>query len=136
MPREDEAAHAAEEWMRRARSNLALARQKKPADAVWEDLCFDAQQAAEKALKAVLVRFNVDFPKTHSMEPLFHLLEISGHPAPPSLLEAKDLTDYAVETRYPFPQEGEEVTEEDYRKAVSIAESVVRWAEDRIQGEQ
>ena len=134
MPRNDEAAQAANEWMRRARSNLARARQPKPTDAVWEDLCFDAQQAVEKALKAVLDRFKIDFPKTHSLETLFHLLEISGHPAPPSLLEAKDLTDYAVEMRHPFPEEGEEVTEEDHRRALAIAEKVVRWAEGMIQG--
>src|SRR6266702_1719074 len=41
------------EWLNRARSNLARARAKIP-DAYLEDLCFDAQQAAEKAIKAVL----------------------------------------------------------------------------------
>lgn len=136
MPVEGEVAHVAEEWMRRARSNLALAKQEKPSDAVWEDLCFDAQQAAEKALKAVLVRFRIEFPKTHAMEPLIHLLEASGHPVPSSLLEAKDLTDYAVELRYPFPEEGEEVTEEDYRRAVAIAQKIVEWAEKVIEGAQ
>ena len=133
MPFEDEARHAAKAWLRRARSNLALARQGKPSDAVWEDLCFDAQQAVEKATKAVLVRFKIDFPKTHSLETLFHLLEVSGHPAPPSLMVAKDLTDYAIEMRPPLPEDEEEVTEEDHRNAVSIAERVVQWAEKLIE---
>jgi len=42
------------EWLHRARSSLALARQK-TTDVLYEDLCYQAQQAAEKALKAVLV---------------------------------------------------------------------------------
>ena len=39
------------EWLNRARSNLALARKMAPA-IYLEDLCFDAQQAAEKGIKA------------------------------------------------------------------------------------
>lgn len=38
------------EWLNRARSNLALARAKSPG-IYLEDLCFHAQQAAEKAIK-------------------------------------------------------------------------------------
>jgi hypothetical protein len=33
-----------EEWLRRAKGNLALAKQRKPKEAYWEDLCFEAQQ--------------------------------------------------------------------------------------------
>ena len=55
------------EWIRRARSNLARARSH-PGDPeiLYDDLCFDAQQAAEKAIKALLVRRQIDFPKTFS----------------------------------------------------------------------
>ncbi len=47
------------EWLRRARSNLARVRlgHGQP-DVLFEDLCFDAHQACEKALKA-LVRVNL-----------------------------------------------------------------------------
>jgi len=38
------------EWLRRAKSNLIRAKQPKPGGVFWEDLCFDAQQAVEKAL--------------------------------------------------------------------------------------
>lgn len=37
-----------QEWLNRARSNLALAKNRIP-DVYIEDLCFEAQQAAEKA---------------------------------------------------------------------------------------
>ncbi len=43
------------EWISRAKSNLALARTVNP-DVDLEDLCFDAQQAAEKSVKAVFIR--------------------------------------------------------------------------------
>ena len=56
-----------EEWLRRAKGNLALAKQRKPRDAYWEDLCFEAEQAVEKALKAVLRSRGIDFPKTHDI---------------------------------------------------------------------
>ena len=37
------------EWLNRARSSLAMAKNRIP-DAYLEDLCFEAQQAAEKAV--------------------------------------------------------------------------------------
>ena len=43
------------EWLNRARSNLARARKMIPG-VYLEDLCFDAQQGTEKAIKAVFVR--------------------------------------------------------------------------------
>ena len=43
------------EWMNRARGNLARAKKREPGFYL-EDLCFDAQQAAEKAIKAMFVR--------------------------------------------------------------------------------
>ena len=43
------------EWWNRARSSLALAKTRPP-EAYQEDLCSEAQQAAEKAIKALLIR--------------------------------------------------------------------------------
>jgi len=43
-----------ETWLRRAESNLHIARMGKGEGVFLEDLCFEAQQAAEKALKACL----------------------------------------------------------------------------------
>jgi hypothetical protein len=42
------------EWLNRAKSNLARAQQPL-ADVYLEDPCFDAQQAAEKAIKAMFI---------------------------------------------------------------------------------
>ena len=54
------------EWLNRARSNLARAKADIRIPHVYlEDLCFDAQQAAEKAIKAVLLNLRVRFPYHH-----------------------------------------------------------------------
>ncbi len=55
------------EWLVRARSDLALAGSSL-AGVLLEDLCFHAQQAAEKAIKAVLIRHDTEFPLTHDLD--------------------------------------------------------------------
>ena len=130
MPPEDSTIGTPEEWLRRAKSNLARAKQPKPPEAIWEDLCFDAQQAAEKALKAVLVLRAIDFPKTHNIRTLLTLLDPSGSESSPDILMAIRLTPYATVARY--PGEAEPVTEDEYPEAVALAERVVRWAEQII----
>lgn len=122
----------AAEWLRRARSNLARARAGRSApEVLYEDLCFDAQQAAEKAIKAVLVHRQVSFPKTHDIIDLLTILQRSGVPVPQEIQQADLLTGYAVETRYPGLSE--EVTKEDYAQALELAERVVRWVEALLQ---
>ncbi len=53
MPPESFSPGSPQEWLARAKGSLALAQQSKVEEAFWEDQCFLAQQAAEKALKAV-----------------------------------------------------------------------------------
>lgn len=130
MPRKRAATGTPHDWLRRAKSNLARAKQAKPKEVFWEDLCFDAQQAAEKAIKAVLTRREIDFPKTHDIRELLTLLSTSGEVVPEAIWETINLADYAVETRYPGP--AEPVTKTEYRQAVALAEKVVKWAEKII----
>jgi HEPN domain-containing protein len=126
----EEQAGSAREWLRRAKSNLARAKQPKPPESLWEDLCFDAEQAAEKALKAVLILRGIEFPKTHNIRVLLDLLSAAGMAISPELREAVDLTIYATALRY--PGDFEPATEADYRRAVESAELVVRWVENTL----
>ncbi len=116
-------------WMDRARSNLIRARQRLP-NVYLEDLCFDAKQAAEKALKALCIERGIEFPYVHDLARLITLLQDEGQPVPDEVTEAGRLTRYAVFTRYPGLDDP--VTEEDHNRAVSIAERVVEWVEDRL----
>jgi HEPN domain-containing protein len=113
---------------------LALAKQPKPKEAFWDDLCFDAQQAAEKSIKAVLVYRQIDFPRTHNIRSLLELLDPEASEIAKEIWDAVDLTNYAVETRYPGP--AEPVTRREYRRAVAIAQKVVKWAENIIVAKQ
>jgi len=121
------------EWLRHARSNLSRCRgDRRLPDVLFEDLCFDAQQAAEKAIKAVLVLRGRRFPKTHDLAELLDLVATTGLEQPPEVVEAKRLTPYAVAGRYPGVSE--DVSEEDYREALGIAERVFAWAERLVAG--
>ena len=137
MPPEDPVSEISHQWLTEARSDLALARIDKPTLVSWEALCFHAQQAAEKGLKAVLVHFQVDFPRTHSIGELIGLLEGHDHPVPADIQGAKGLTVYAVHTRYPFDGRGEphtSMTREDLERAIEIADRVLAWAESVVAG--
>lgn len=130
MPPEGNDLGSPQDWLARARSNLSLARTLKTEDILWEDLCFQLQQAVEKSIKGVLLHCGVIFPYVHNISQLITLLKTSGIPWLEELDAAADLTEYAVEMRYPgFP---EEAVEEDYRQALAIAERVVAWAETII----
>src|SRR5260370_3890497 len=118
------------EWLNRARSNLARAKSPMP-EAYLEDLCFDAQQAAEKATKAVFICRGERFPFVHDLEELLRLLDRNGLKVPKYVWEADELSDYAVVPRYPAAVGP--VTERRYSRAVRIATAVLRWAERQVE---
>ena len=95
-----------------------------------EDLCFEAQQAAEKAIKAMMIMRGIEFPYVHDLGLLLSLLEQSGEVIPEVVGRAGELTDYATTTRYPAMIEP--VTEQDHADAIEIAETVIRWSEERF----
>ena len=109
-------------WLRHAASDLELARAK-PAGVLLEMLCFHAQQAVEKSIKAVLLAQGIEFFKTHNLRILLERLA-ERMEIPQSVWNAASLTEYAVSARY--PGEWEAVTEEEYREAV------MGWAESAI----
>ena len=117
------------EWLNRARSSLAIAKSR-VTGAYLEDLCFDAQQAAEKAIKAVLMFRDIDFPYSHDLVRLTTILEADGEQIPDTVRHAARLTRYAAHARYPGFEEP--VSEQEYTEAVEMAEAVVRWAEERL----
>jgi HEPN domain-containing protein len=119
-----------EEWLRRARGNLALGKIDKPAEVYFEELCYNLQQAAEKAIKGIILHKKLGFPFTHDIETLLSTLREEGVNIPENILEAIRLTEYAVEVRYPGFRET--VSEKEYQEAVRLAEQVVAWAEGII----
>ena len=89
-------------------------------------ICFHAQQASEKFLKAFLAYHDVDFPRTHDLD--FLLLECQKINKEAFQIDFKSLTDFGVSVRYPddfyIPDEEEAL---EYRDtAISVKEIVER----------
>ena len=132
MPQDRPVPGSAEDWLTRAEGDLALTRAPLPEGAFYEDLCFHAQQGAEKALKAIYQYFGKRFRYTHDLDELITGLQNEGITVPLEVADASLLTSYAWEARYPGLSEP--VTEEEYREAMRQAEVVVSWAREMIKG--
>jgi len=92
-----------------------------------EGIGFNAQQAIEKALKAVLAHRDVHFPRTHDLREILRLLVANGIGFDERLNEAVKLNEFAVEMRYDTVQ-----FEIDAKTAVDLAEQAIAFAENLI----
>jgi HEPN domain-containing protein len=88
-------------WLFRAREDIAVIESLYNTDPVLyaSTICFHAQQAVEKFLKAFLVFNNVDFPRTHDVD--FLLLECQKIDSNEFNVELESLSDFGVTIRYP-----------------------------------
>jgi len=121
----------AEEWLSHAESDLNLAKLgQADKNILHEQICFHAQQTAEKAIKSVLLFQKIDFPLTHDLEELIDILETTEISLPGFINEIGMLTPYAVETRY--PGFWGEITEGDVDEALSLAEKVLNWTKIQL----
>jgi HEPN domain-containing protein len=125
MPHDDRSPDSPQAWLRFARADLAYACRPLPDPEMYELACFHIQQAAEKALKAVLVFLGIDFPYTHNIQALVDLLPEDVRSS--DLSSAPELNAYAVLARY--PRDTEDIDEQEYAEALSIGETVLAWAE-------
>ena len=121
-------------WLKRAKSNLQIAKAGKVfEDILYEDLCFDCEQAVEKALKALLVSIDVSFPRTHSISHLIELIEGQNIKLPDEIMDSISLTAYAVSTRY--LGDFEPVDEQEYQETLETAEKAFNWVRKIIEDE-
>ncbi|MCK4598733.1 HEPN domain-containing protein [Candidatus Bipolaricaulota bacterium] len=109
-------------WLEKARRDLLTAeRGLNSAEPFTDIVCFHAQQATEKHLKAYLLWHGIEFPRTHALEDLVLLAAEKDADFALHKDEVTMLTPYAVETRYP---EFEEPLLEDAREMVRIARGI------------
>ncbi len=123
-----------QDWLKRAKSNLLIGKTYKDnvEEIFFEDLCFELQQCAEKSLKALLIFYGFEFPKTHDISFLITLLKNKTTISiTEEINEAKRLTAYSTKTRYP---NWNRVSLEEYQNAVILAEEVYNWALNIIKG--
>jgi HEPN domain-containing protein len=87
------------------------------------------QQAVEKALKGLLIYFGVEPEFTHNIGTLLNEIEKYVE-IPDDVKNAMDLTNYAVQTRY--PGEYDEIAKEEYENSLRIAKNCLDWVDDAI----
>ena len=89
---------------------------------------FHAQQAAEKALKAVMCLHGLEFRRTHDLEELAAQLTDVGVSPAVDATELRPLTPYAVEYRY----DDDAVDLLTGTEARAIVESLLAWADTQV----
>lgn len=121
-----------QDWLARTQSSLEIAQYPYESATIFpEDLCFQAQQAAEKALKAIYVARGAKHRYTHRIGELLADLRDIGISVPEDLACAVDLTRYAVNERY--PNIGEYVSRQELEAAIQAARIVVTWAGQQLE---
>ncbi len=91
-------------------------------------VCFHAQQAAEKSLKAVLFSRRIEFRRTHDLTELAQLLRQYGIETPLNEDLLGRLTPFAVTFRYD-DMDIELITQQD---AATWVTDIRRWAENQV----
>jgi len=109
-------------WLRYAQEDLEAAETLlQQQTVVPRHICWLAQQAAEKAIKAILVFLEIDFPWRHDLDALRNLIP-AGWQVRDEHPDLAGLTEWAVEARY--PGDWPEATEADARSAAEQARAV------------
>ncbi len=120
-----------QEWIDKAESDLRAARILIAAVPPEPNAAaFHSQQAAEKYLKAVLVFFRVEPPRTHNLLTVLDLLSPYDDSIESLRNRAESLSPLAVQIRYPFIN----ATAEEAANALANAEAICEAARSRISG--
>lgn len=91
-----------DKWLFRADEDIAVIDRlvQAGAEAYTSTICFHAQQAVEKYLKALLASKKVDFPRTHDVDYLLAECKRVSRGQLDSV-DLKSLTEFGVAARYP-----------------------------------
>ena len=130
--RPDETPASVPEWIRTAEVDVLVITNEMASEFIpWPAICFHAQQAAEKYLKALLVKRWIRPERTHDIGALVHAVRAAGYLLPP--LDAdrcKKFGEYGVEPRYP----GDAVIPDEAagRQAVELMWAIVNAAKAHL----
>ena len=96
-----------------------------------EVICYLSEQCAEKALKAVLARFDDEIPRTHDLRALLALATKRAASLSGCMEISSRLQPFAVAVRYPYELPVEAGDEE---AAIADARSVLQAVETHMKG--
>lgn len=94
-----------------------------------EGIGFHVQQAVEKSLKAILVFYIIDYPRTHSIAGLAQLVSDNNIDLPAAFLDSNRYTSYARDLRYDEIGPNEEF---DFDEAIAHATDCVSFAKSLL----
>ena len=124
----------ADDWMRQALRDLAHAHDT-PGDGVYEWAAFAAQQAAEKAVKALFQSLGGE-ARGHSITQLLAALPPAMRPSAAAIEEAKELERHYIGPRYPnsYPEgaPGDFYTVAEARRAIAAAERIIEHCQRHL----
>jgi HEPN domain-containing protein len=119
-------------WIKKADKDLLTAeRELSFEDPVTETICFHCQQAVEKYLKAFLTYYQIYFTKTHNILNLIELCATVDPSFKNELEDADNLTDYAVEIRY--PDFSHEPSIEEAQESLKLAKKIKEFVLERLE---
>lgn len=99
---------------------------------LYRMVCYHAQQAVEKILKAVLTEHETEFSRTHNILDLRNAVEEIGYKTP-IVDEDAIFLNSVYRARYPSDLgllPSGEPTREDANKALTVAKEMVNWFKD------
>jgi len=123
-------------WLKLAAEDLASARILLKEN-IYNQVCFHAQQTAEKSLKA-LIELKTKVPKEHSLSKLFEISKELGYELSQFREGLEYLNIFYTSTRYPFvvgilPTGSP--SKEDAEKSLIIANNIYKFCEDLLRKE-
>ena len=128
MPNPEQLEYA-EVLLRKAEGDAAAVKALVDRDEIADDILgFHAQQAVEKAIKAVLTLAGVDYPRTHDIRHLVDQLRQPGSAPPTAVEEAAWLTAWATEFRYVDPPP----PSLDREAALAAADAAIAWGRTEL----
>ena len=122
------------DWLRQALKDLEHAKKSiELGDYEWA--CFAAQQAAEKAVKALFQKLGIEI-WGHSVSRMLSKLPDDHKPAQELINKAKEIDKHYIPMRYPnFHPEGAPLdyyTKDEAERAVKYAEEIVKFCRSKI----
>lgn len=124
-----------QQWLKKADSDLKSAKILLDAEADDYFTCaFHCQQSAEKFLKAYLVRYQIEFRKTHDLSELLNLVKTIDQSLYDEICPCVWLTPYGVEFRYPgeYPNVDHNTAQRAYEESKIVEKGIMKRLEDYL----
>lgn len=121
----------AKKWLEKAESDFGFAASILPDTTFYAQVCFHFQQAAEKFLKAYIVRYDLEFKKIHDLVQLLEICVKHNESFASLIDDCRSLTTLYFDTRYPVHWPSA-VSKEEATKALEAARKIKVFIENLL----